>query len=170
MRDLGRFGSRVLSAIEEGGETSLAVDQRQRQQVLTFEVKQVEHEIDEVGAAPPFRGVLDQRKRGDAVRPHTAELAVKIGLPRRQRAQGYGERRIFAGPVEPRAGQQADVAAVEPSVHAIAVAPVDPVPTPTQSDRPAEEIIEVELPSAIKLRLTGAVDEVALRRVLSVLS
>jgi transposase len=51
-----------------------------------------------------------------------------------------------------------------------AAVPVDlatPLPEP---DRPADGIIEVELPSGVKLRLTGAVDEVALRRVLSALS
>jgi transposase len=48
--------------------------------------------------------------------------------------------------------------------------PVDPVPTLGESDRPTDGIIEVELPSGVKLRLTGAVDEAALRRVLSALS
>ena len=52
-------------------------------QIPPIEVQQVEDEIDKVGAAPPFRGILDQRERGDAVRPHSAELAVEIGLPRR---------------------------------------------------------------------------------------
>jgi transposase len=51
-----------------------------------------------------------------------------------------------------------------------AAASVDPVPTLPETDRPADGIIEVELPSGVKLRLTGAVDEVALRRVLSALS
>lgn len=45
-----------------------------------------------------------------------------------------------------------------------------PVPTLAEPDRPAGGIIEVELPSGVKLRLTGAVDEVGLRRVLSALS
>ena len=45
-----------------------------------------------------------------------------------------------------------------------------PVPSPPEPDRPADGIIEVELPSGVKLRLTGAVDEAALRRVLSALS
>ena len=53
---------------------------------------------------------------------------------------------------------------------ALAAAPVEPVPTFPEPDRPADGIIEVELPSGVKLRLTGAVDEVALRRVLSALS
>ena len=51
-----------------------------------------------------------------------------------------------------------------------AAASVDPVPTLPEPDRPTDGIIEVELPSGVKLRLTGAVDEVALRRVLSALS
>lgn len=52
---------------------------------------------------------------------------------------------------------------------ALAAAPVDPVPT-LEPDRPTDGIIEVELPSGVKLRFSGAVDEVALRRVLSALS
>ena len=112
---------RVLSGLDQGGKTSLAVRQWQRHQIATVEVQQVEDEIDKVGAALSFRGVLDQRKRGDAIRPHPAELAVEIGLPGRERAQRRGDRRIFAGPVEPGAGQQVDIATIEPGVHAIAV-------------------------------------------------
>ncbi len=56
---------------------------------------------------------------------------------------------------------------VEPQ--ALAPAPADPAPT-LEPDRPTAGIIEVELPSGVKLRLTGAVDEAALRRVLSALS
>ena len=51
----------------------------------------------------------------------------------------------------------------------LAAAPVDPGPTLPEPN-PTDGIIEVELPSGVKLRLTGAVDEVALRRVLSALS
>ena len=53
---------------------------------------------------------------------------------------------------------------------ALATAPVAPMPTPPEPDRRVDGIIEVELPSGVKLRLTGAVDEMALRRVLSALS
>lgn len=52
----------------------------------------------------------------------------------------------------------------------LAAAPIDLTPTPPKPDRRADGIIEVELPSGVKLRLTGAVDEAALRRVLSALS
>ena len=44
------------------------------------------------------------------------------------------------------------------------------VASPPEADRPAGSIIEVELPSGVKLRLTGAVDEAMLRQVLSALS
>ena len=53
---------------------------------------------------------------------------------------------------------------------ALVTAPVDPVPALPEPDCPAEGTIEVELPSGVKLRLRGAVDEVALRRVLLALS
>jgi transposase len=51
-----------------------------------------------------------------------------------------------------------------------AAVPVDPTPTLPEADRPVGGTIEVELLSGVKLRLTGAVDEAALRRVLSALS
>jgi transposase len=53
---------------------------------------------------------------------------------------------------------------------ASAPVPVGPVPALPEPDRPVNGTIEVELPSGVKLRLTGAVDEGALRRVLSALS
>lgn len=53
---------------------------------------------------------------------------------------------------------------------AIAATPADPVAMLPEADRPADGIIEVELPSGVKLRLTGAIDEAALRRVLSALA
>jgi transposase len=53
---------------------------------------------------------------------------------------------------------------------AMAAAPADPVPKLPEADPLADSIIEVELPSGVKLRLVGAIDEVSLRRVLSVLS
>jgi len=49
-------------------------------------------------------------------------------------------------------------------------APLDPVPPDGAVDRAADGVIEVELPSGIKLRLTGAVDAAMLRQVLSALS
>lgn len=51
-----------------------------------------------------------------------------------------------------------------------APAPIDPVRSGDDGDRPASGLIEVELLSGVKLRLTGAVDLVLLRQVLSALS
>jgi hypothetical protein len=48
-------------------------------------------------------------------------------------------------------------------------APCDPMPTLFEVNRPAGGAIQVELPFGGQLRLTGAVDEAALRRVLSAL-
>jgi transposase len=47
---------------------------------------------------------------------------------------------------------------------------VDPVSADAEVDRPACGVIEVELRSGAKLRITGAVDEASLRQVLSALS
>jgi transposase len=51
-----------------------------------------------------------------------------------------------------------------------ATAPIDLVPPVGAADRRAGGLIEVELPSGVKLRLTGAVDAALLRQVLSALS
>jgi transposase len=47
---------------------------------------------------------------------------------------------------------------------------IDSMSANAEIDRPASRVIEVELRSGVKLRITGAVDEVALRQVLSALS
>jgi transposase len=51
-----------------------------------------------------------------------------------------------------------------------APAPIDPVRPGGDADRPAGGLIEVELPSGTKLRITGAVDAALLQQVLSALS
>ena len=51
-----------------------------------------------------------------------------------------------------------------------ATAPIDPVRLGGDADRPAGGLIEVELPSGVKLRITGALDAAMLRQVLSALS
>ena len=48
--------------------------------------------------------------------------------------------------------------------------PIDPVPPVVDGNRSAGGAIEVELPSGVKLRITGAVGEALLRQVLSALS
>ena len=51
-----------------------------------------------------------------------------------------------------------------------ATAPIDPVLPVGEADRSAGGLIEVELRSGVKLRLTGVVDAAMLRQVLSALS
>jgi transposase len=51
-----------------------------------------------------------------------------------------------------------------------ATAAIDPVPPGGEADRPTGGLIEVELPSGVKLRISGAVDAAVLRQVLSALS
>ena len=51
-----------------------------------------------------------------------------------------------------------------------ATAPIVPAPPGGEADRPAGGLIEVELRSGVKLRITGAVDAALLRQVLSALS
>ena len=51
-----------------------------------------------------------------------------------------------------------------------AAAPIDLVPPVCAVEQTAGGLIEVELPSGVKLRLTGAVDAALLRQVLSALS
>jgi hypothetical protein len=47
---------------------------------------------------------------------------------------------------------------------------LDPVPDPSTADPVVANAIEVELPTGIKLRVTGEFDEASLRRILSALS
>jgi len=84
-------------------------------------VDQIEQEKDERAAVAGVRGVLDQAERCGAIGAHAAQLAVEIGLPRRERRDGGRDRWVFGSPVEPGAGQQPDRAAVQPGVHPVAV-------------------------------------------------
>jgi transposase len=59
---------------------------------------------------------------------------------------------------------------VTPPVGQLAAPAASADPASSEAERPVGGMIEVELPSGVKLRLTGAVDEAALRRVLSALS
>ena len=89
------------------------------------------------------------------------------------RLHGISSGQLYTWRRQFRTGELTGFAPVRltPPVDELALtAPVDPVPTLAESDRPTDGIIEVELPSGMKLRLTGAVDEGALRRVLSALS
>ncbi len=90
------------------------------------------------------------------------------------RLHGISSGQLYTWRRQFRTGELTGIAPVRlaPPVEELprAAAPVNPMPTPPEPDRWADGTIEVELPSGVKLRLTGAVDEVGLRRVLSALS
>src|SRR5215472_4685069 len=92
-------------------------------------------------AVARVRGVLDQAERGGAVGPDAAQLAVKIGLSRREQRYRCGDRRVFMRPVKPGAGQQPDGTPVQPGMHPVAVEfdfmePVWPVGRTDRFDAP----------------------------------
>ena len=78
----------------------------------------------------------------------------------------------LAAAVSHRRADRVCAGEVAPPVEQLATgrAPIDPIRLTGEADRPTGGMIEVELPSGVKLRLTGAVDEAALRQVLSALS
>jgi hypothetical protein len=63
-------------------------------------VEQIELEKDKCFAIPGVGRVLDQAEGGRAVRPHPAQLAIKIGLPRRERRDRFCDGRVLIRPVE----------------------------------------------------------------------
>ena len=90
------------------------------------------------------------------------------------RMHGIGSGQLYTWRRQFRTGELTGFAPVmvAPPVGELAAAsaPADPAPILADAERPADGMIEVELPSGVKLRITGAVDEAALRRVLSALS
>jgi hypothetical protein len=84
-------------------------------------VEKIEEEEDQRRRVTAVGGELDDAEGGEAVGADTAQFAVEIGLARVELRDGFGDRRILTGPVEPGARQQLDRAAVEPRMHAVAV-------------------------------------------------
>src|SRR6516165_4300441 len=70
---------------------------------LSVEMEKIEQEEDQRRRVGAVRSELDDVERGDAVGTDAAQFAVEIGLPRIERRHGFGDRRIFVRPVEPRA-------------------------------------------------------------------
>jgi hypothetical protein len=65
--------------------TLLPIPKRQRVNGFAIEVEQIEQKKHESIAVAAVRCVLDQTERGGAIGANAAQLAVEIGLPRRQR-------------------------------------------------------------------------------------
>ncbi|MER8777948.1 hypothetical protein NKH79_25290 [Mesorhizobium sp. M0977] len=102
-------------------QSRLAIYQRQLRNAFSVEEQKVESKEDKIARAAFVHGDLQAAERGDAVRPDSAQLPVDIGVFHRERAQGRYRRSIAMRPIEAGAGEQADVAAVDPRVHAVSV-------------------------------------------------
>ena len=88
------------------------------------------------------------------------------------RLHGISSGQLYTWRRQFRTGELTGFAPVRlaPAVEELALAPASVDSALAEADRLVDGVIEVELPSGVKLRLTGAVDEGALRRVLSALS
>jgi hypothetical protein len=95
--------------------------ERPRADGLAVEMEEVKREKDERIAVPCVRCILDQAERARAIGTDTAQLAIEISLPCRERCNRYGDGRVFVGPVKPDAGQQPDRAPVQPGMHPVPV-------------------------------------------------
>ena len=84
-------------------------------------MEEIEDVIDEALALAGFERRLQSRKAGDAAGILDHHFAVDERSARRELGDGLGDVGEFAGPVEALAGEQADLAAVEPGLDPIAV-------------------------------------------------
>jgi len=106
---------------QQTAEPFLSFAKRRRTDHLTLEVEKVEQKEDQGISVTCIRSRLDQAEGSLPVRANAAEFPVKIRLPGRQSGHGLGYRWVFVRPIEARPRQQLGPAAVEASVHAIAV-------------------------------------------------
>jgi hypothetical protein len=65
--------------------TLLPIPKRQRVNGFAIEVEEIKQEKHQSIAVAAVRCILDQAEGGGAIGTNGAQLAVKIGLPRRQR-------------------------------------------------------------------------------------
>jgi hypothetical protein len=112
---------RRRGARQQFGDPRLALDQRPRADIVAVEMQKVENEVHQPGRVAGIGRGLDHAERGDAVGGDAAQFAVEVGLTRPERRHGRGDRRVFARPVEPGAGQKSYSAAVEARVYAVTV-------------------------------------------------
>jgi hypothetical protein len=64
-------------------------------------MQKIEDEEHQPGRVAGVRRGLDHAERSETVGEDAAQLSVEIGLARRERRDGRGDRRVFMGPVEP---------------------------------------------------------------------
>src|SRR5262249_34260167 len=86
--------------------------------VQVDEIEHDEHQV--IGATLIHRG-LQAAERGHTVMTEGAQFAVEISRLHRQGTKRFDRAGIATRPVEAGAGQQLDLPAIQPGVHAIAV-------------------------------------------------
>src|SRR5215218_4213921 len=107
--------------VEQAGKERLAVDQGRVGELVAAEVEQVEGVIDHPVGALRFELLLQAGEARDAARALDDDLAVDERGPELQRLEGLGEAPELDRPVEPFAGQELDLAAIDPRLQAITV-------------------------------------------------
>src|SRR5205807_5858552 len=85
---------RRTRAQEQVEKTLLPIPKRQRVNGFAVEVEEIEQEKHESIAVAAVRCILDQAEGGGAIGANAAQLAVEIGLPRRQRFDRGRDRRV----------------------------------------------------------------------------
>src|SRR5262249_39408087 len=98
-----------------------ALDQRQGGQIASIEMEKIEDIINEALALPCLQRGLQLGKTRNAFLVLDHDLAVDQRRVRRQLGNGRGDVWKFFAPIEPLAGEQADIAVVEPSLDAVTV-------------------------------------------------
>ena len=86
------------------------------------------------------------------------------------RMHGISSGQLYTWRRQSRTGELtgfAPVTLATPAGQLAAAAAASTAPASSEAERPVGGMMEVELPSGVKLRLTGAVDEAMLRQVLS---
>ncbi|MER8931011.1 hypothetical protein NKI34_34415 [Mesorhizobium sp. M0700] len=99
----------------------LAIFQRQLRNAFSVQEQKIESKEDKIARAALVHSGLKAAEGGDTVGPNGAQLPVDICFFHRQRTQRRYRRLIAMRPIEAGAGKQADVAAVDPCVHAVSV-------------------------------------------------
>jgi len=97
----------------------LAVEKRQVDEVRPVEVQQVEREEHQMRRLLPVP--LQSGEGRGAIGTYGAKLAIELSLPALEARERLGDFGVPGCPVEAGAGQQRDVAADDPGVHAVAV-------------------------------------------------
>jgi hypothetical protein len=106
---------------EKALQSRLALDQRERCDVVAVQEQQIEREENELVRVAFVHRRLQAAENRNSVGIEGAQLAVEIGRFDRQALQRLNRAPVAVRPVEARAGQERGLAAVDARMHAVAV-------------------------------------------------